>query len=130
MRVTPSEQIEQIFSGPDHEVGLGEAALVLARLEYPDLNVQAHLDQLANFTSEAEAGLPDDYEPTHIISALNKYFFEKLGFRGNQGDYYNPRNSFLNDVIERRTGIPITLSVVYLEITRRLGTERPSESLT
>ena len=45
LQVTPSEQIEQVFAGPDHEVGLGEAALVLARLEYPDLNVQAHLDQ-------------------------------------------------------------------------------------
>ena len=121
LQVTPSEQIEQVFAGPDHEVGLGEAALVLARLEYPDLNVQAHLDQFALFTSEVKTGLPDDYEPNRIISALNGYLFEKLGFLGNQDDYYNPRNSFLNDVLERRTGIPITLSIVYLEITRRLG---------
>lgn len=121
MHVTPSEQIEQVFAGPDHEVGLGEAALVLARLEYPDLNVQAHLDQFELFASEVETELPDDYEPNRIISALNAYLFEKLGFRGNQDDYFNPRNSFLNDVMERRTGIPITLSIVYLEIARRLG---------
>ena len=121
MQVKPSEQIEQVFAGPDHEVALGEAALVLARLEYPNLDVRAYLDEFERFAAEAEAGLPDNYEPDSIIAGLNAYLFENLGFRGNEDDYYNPRNSFLNDVLERRTGIPITLSIVYLEIARRLG---------
>ena len=54
-------------------------------------------------------------------ASLNRYLFEELGFRGNRDDYYDPRNSYLNQVLERRVGIPITLSVLYLEIATRIG---------
>jgi regulator of sirC expression with transglutaminase-like and TPR domain len=97
------------------------AALILARLDYPELDLPAQLEQIESFAVEAGRRIPEHYEPVAIISGLNDYLFRELGFRGNEEDYYDPRNSFLNDVIERRKGIPITLSVIYLEITRRLG---------
>ncbi|MDA1313274.1 MAG: tetratricopeptide repeat protein [Acidobacteria bacterium] len=121
MHASLCDQLDQLFSAPDHAVEIGRAALILARLEYPDLDLSAQLEQIELFAAEASRRLPDEYDPFAGIGRLNDYLFGELGFRGNEQDYYDPRNSFLNDVIERRVGIPITLSVVYLEITRRLG---------
>lgn len=121
MPARPCDQLEQLFSAPDHAVELSRAALILARLEYPELDLTAQLEQIESFAGEAGRRIPENYEPSTIIARLNDYLFRELGFRGNEADYYDPRNSFLNDVIERRKGIPITLSVIYLEITRKLG---------
>ena len=121
MQASLCDQLDQLFSAPDHAVELGRAALILARLEYPSLDLSAQIERIERFAAEAGRRLPEDYDPLVSIGRLNDYLFGQLGFRGNEQDYYDPRNSFLNDVIERRTGIPITLSVVYLEITRRLG---------
>jgi len=59
--------------------------------------------------------------PTYRISVLNEYFFQQCGFRGNTEDYYNPKNTFLNEVIEKKTGLPITLSILYSEIAKHIG---------
>ncbi len=119
--VRAAEQLQQVFEIPDHRIDLGEAALVLAQLEYPDLNVGWYVEALDEFARQAASRLVGRYDPDRTIERLNRFLFSELGFRGNEGDYYDPRNSFLNDVIDRRTGIPITLAVIYLEITRRLG---------
>jgi regulator of sirC expression with transglutaminase-like and TPR domain len=119
--VRAAEQLQQVFEIPDHRIDLGEAALVLAQLEYPDLDVSGYVEVLDEFARQAASRLVGRYDPDRTIEQLNRFLFSELGFRGNQHDYYDPRNSFLNDVIDRRTGIPITLAVVYLEITRRLG---------
>jgi regulator of sirC expression with transglutaminase-like and TPR domain len=70
--------------------------------------------------ADIQKRLPTQRYPLRVIQAINQYLYEDLGFRGNSADYYDPRNSFLNEVIERRTGIPITLSLIYLEIARRM----------
>ena len=114
-------ELGRIFEAPTHRVDLGRAALIPARIEYPDLDVDAYLDKLDQFANDAPAPPESGYEPERVIDDLNRYFFEDLGFAGNEGDYYNQRNSFLNDVIDRRSGIPISLAVVYLEVARRLG---------
>ncbi len=116
-----ADELERIFEAPLHRVDLGRAALVLARIEYPDLDVDSYLKKLDQFANEAPSPPESCYDPERVIDALHRYFFDDLGFNGNEDDYYDPRNSFLNDVIDRRTGIPITLSVIYLEVTRRLG---------
>ena len=116
-----ADELERIFEAPLHRVDLGRAALVLARIEYPDLDVDSYIKKLDQFAHEAPSPPESCYDPEQVIDALHRYFFDDLGFKGNEDDYYNPRNSFLNDVIDRRTGIPITLSVIYLEVTRRLG---------
>ena len=106
---------------PDDEIDLGRAALAIAREEYPSLQVEfclARLEQLAATVRDRSAG---ENTPYRLIAALNHVLFTQEGYRGNRDDYYDPRNSFLNEVIERRIGIPITLSVLYMEIARRVG---------
>ncbi|MFQ3627784.1 MAG: transglutaminase-like domain-containing protein, partial [Cyanobacteriota bacterium] len=70
---------------------------------------------------EVEERLPPERYPLRVVQTLNRYLYEDLGYRGNTARYYDPRNSYLNDVIERRQGIPITLSLVYLEVANRIG---------
>ena len=105
---------------PDQQIDLAKAALYIAQEEYPNLDIDEYLNALEVMADEAQERLPTERYPLRIIQSLNQYFYEDLGFTGNTQDYYDPRNSFLNEVIERRTGIPITLSLVYLEVARRL----------
>jgi regulator of sirC expression with transglutaminase-like and TPR domain len=121
MAVHAVERLQEVFEIPDHRINLGRAALVLAQLEYPELDVEDYLGQLDGFARAIEPRLAGRYDPDRVIAEMNGYLFGELCFHGNEEDYYDPRNSFLNDVIERRMGIPITLSVVYLEVARRLG---------
>ena len=116
-----TEQLRGVFATPDHRIEIGRAALVIAQLEYPELDVEVWLEKLERFAMEAKERLGEEVDPRRIIEILNGYVFDHLGFHGNHDDYYDPRNSFLNDVIQRRAGIPITLSVIYLEITRKLN---------
>jgi regulator of sirC expression with transglutaminase-like and TPR domain len=105
---------------PDAQIDLAAAALYIAQEEYPNLEVDAYLNALDVMAAEAEERVPVERYPLKTIQSLNRYFYDDLGYIGNTDDYYDPRNSFLNEVIERRTGIPITLSLVYLEVARRL----------
>jgi regulator of sirC expression with transglutaminase-like and TPR domain len=105
---------------PDDQMDLAKAALYIAQEEYPDLDAEEYMNALDVMADEVEERLPAERYPLRIIQTLNQYFYDDLGYIGNTSDYYDPRNSFLNEVIERRTGIPITLSLVYLEVSRRL----------
>jgi regulator of sirC expression with transglutaminase-like and TPR domain len=101
------------------ELDLGRAALAIARVEHPGLAIDpelARLDALA-----ARSGAVDAPDPRAALERLLAFLFEEEGFRGNADDYYDPRNSCLNDVLERRLGIPITLSVLTIEVGRRVG---------
>jgi regulator of sirC expression with transglutaminase-like and TPR domain len=103
------------------EVNLAEGALLIAADEYENLDVDGYLMRIEDMAATLRRRLRGDIGPTESLLALNRYVFDELGFAGNTDDYYDPRNSFLNDVIERRLGIPITLAVVYIEIGRRIG---------
>ena len=105
---------------PDQQIDLAKAALYIAKEEYPNLNPGEYLNALDTMAAEIQERLPEQRYPLRILQTINKYLYDDLGFTGNKEDYYDPRNSFLNDIIERRTGIPITLSLLYLEIARRL----------
>jgi regulator of sirC expression with transglutaminase-like and TPR domain len=105
---------------PDDAIDLGRAALVMARIEYPDLEPGTHLERLDRGAAEAPAGSRTG-EGRARLEHLCRYLFADLGFAGNREDYYDPRNSLLNDVIDRRLGIPITLSLVLMEVGRRVG---------
>jgi regulator of sirC expression with transglutaminase-like and TPR domain len=106
---------------------LAQAALVIAQIEYPRLDVPAYvakLDALGELAQQAIQNHVDttgDASTLSCITAMNRYLFEELHFVGNRDKYEDPRNSCLNEVLDRRTGIPITLSVVYMEIARRAG---------
>ncbi len=112
------QRLHQLLQTPNFN--LAEAALCIAQEEYPDLKVDDYIAALDAMATEVQAHLPDVAYPLRVIQTLNHYLFEDLGYVGNQEDYYDPRNSFLNEVINRRTGIPLTISLVYLEIARRI----------
>jgi regulator of sirC expression with transglutaminase-like and TPR domain len=116
---------------PDPDLAV--AALQIARVEYPRLDAGPYLDRLDALGREAAARVdaaaivpgiaPARVDPDRYarVTALNDYLFSELRFAGNDAQYDDPRNSFLNDVLDRRTGIPITLALVYLEVARRAG---------
>ncbi|MGH7360404.1 MAG: SirB1 family protein [Candidatus Methylomirabilales bacterium] len=106
---------------PDEEIDLAEAALLIAGEEYPDLDVAAYLALLARMGAEARRRAGDSRPPAAALEALNHYLFDELGFAGNTEDYHDPRNSYLNEVLDRRTGIPISLSTVYMTVARHGG---------
>jgi regulator of sirC expression with transglutaminase-like and TPR domain len=104
---------------PDDEIDLGRAALVIAQEEYPTLDIQTYLERLDQLATVVRDGSAGENTPYRLIASLNYVLFTQEGYRGNHDDYYDPKNSFLNDVIERRIGIPIALSVLYMEVARR-----------
>jgi len=126
MRSSPAPQdartrLEDLLRQGDLEVDLAEAALLIAAQEYLDLDVRGYLTRLDEMGRALRARLENEQRPERAVMALNHYLFQELGFRGNTEQYYDARNSYLNEVLERRTGIPITLSLVYIEVARRAG---------
>jgi regulator of sirC expression with transglutaminase-like and TPR domain len=114
-----SRVFQDLVTIPDTQIDLGRAALAIARIQYPDLDPDeemARLDDLAARAASAGAR-----EQGGGLARLRAFLFEHEGFRGNADEYYDPRNSCLNDVLDRKLGIPITLSVLMIEIGRRLG---------
>jgi regulator of sirC expression with transglutaminase-like and TPR domain len=100
---------------------LDVAALEIASIETPDLDPEPFLAVLDKIASEIAARLPPSCDGREFVRVSNSYLFGDLGFRGNEIDYNDPRNSCLNYVLDRRIGIPIALAVVYIEVARRLG---------
>jgi len=110
-----------LVGSSDAEIDLCTAALLVAEFEYPELNVAYYLSRIDEFAEAARRRIGAG--PHGQLRALNETLFGGLGFRGNFDDYYDPKNSFLNEVIDRRVGIPITLSVLYIGVGRRIGME-------
>ncbi|MEX0267618.1 SirB1 family protein [Leptolyngbyaceae cyanobacterium UHCC 1019] len=106
---------------PDEAINLERAALYIALEEYPDLDVDAYINALDEMAAAVKERMPAEWYPLKILKTIQQYLYEDLGYSGNRTEYYDPRNSFLNEVIDRRTGIPITLSMVYLAIARRIN---------
>ncbi len=100
---------------------LDHAALLIGAWDYPERDVETYRDQLDSIASFAAPEVARASGGIGRARAISDCLFERLGFCGNTDDYYDPRNSFLADVLDRRTGIPISLSVLYLEVSRRVG---------
>ena len=114
------DNFAQEVSRSDESINLARASLYCAQAEYPELEVAKYLQQLDQIAEDIAVKLPSERYPLQIIKNINDYLYNCLEFRGNNQDYYNPKNSFLNDVIDLRIGIPLTLSIIYLEIAKRL----------
>ncbi len=112
--------LRQLLSGQSHAPRLDRAALDLAAIHYPGLEPEPFLDQLNDLASRLGDRLRNFNDGRDFVEKAQRYLFGELGFHGNENDYSDPRNSCLNQVLERRTGIPITLSVMYMEVARRL----------
>ncbi len=103
---------------PVAEIDLARAALLFARDVYPDLDPALYLNQLDEWAEDIRSDIAASIDP---LATLNRFLFDDLHFQGNRRFYSDPRNSYLNQVIDRRLGLPITLSVVYIEVARRVG---------
>jgi regulator of sirC expression with transglutaminase-like and TPR domain len=116
---TPREELVSLLKEPEEKLDLARAALIMAQDEYPALTPQPYLDQITSFASRVSERISIGRDPLLTIASLNGVLFEEEGFRGNTEEYYDPRNSFLHEVLDRRKGIPISLSLLYLEVARR-----------
>ena len=112
----------QLMAPPHRDIDLSRAALLIAQAEYPDLEIPYYVHILERLGRRVRSR-STDASPKAAIEALNRVLFEEEDFRGNEEEYYDPRNSYLNEVIDRRIGIPITLSVIYIEVARHAGIE-------
>jgi len=117
----PLEAFAQVLDRDDARIDLARACLMVAQDAYPGLDLERYLGTLERMAMRLRASIGQAGGAEERVVALNRYLFEELGYRGNAEDYYDPRNSYLNDVIDRRTGIPITLAVLYMELGRRAG---------
>ena len=99
-----------------------EKCLKMAQiLEYPELNISKYIEKINEMGNSLKIKLGEVKNPTYLISMLNEYFFDELGFHGAEDDYYDPGNSFLNIILDKKTGIPITLSILYSEVAKHIG---------
>lgn len=114
------EPFAEQLSREDDRIELARACLQIAEDAYPGLDVDGYVGEIDRFAARLRARLAPDASIEDRVIELNDFLFAELGFRGNVDDYYDPRNSYLNEVLDRRTGIPITLAVLYLEIGRRI----------
>ena len=90
-------------------------------LEYPDLQVEEYIEKIKQIGLSIKESIGDVKNPTYLISMLNEHLFENLGFGGDDNDYFNPKNNFLNEVIDKKSGLPITISILYVEIAKFIG---------
>ena len=114
-------QFKLLSSKSDKEIDLEEGMFLIVRAEYPDVNVRDYKNILNSMADEVDGAIGSCRDPEEIVSILNDYLFFEQGFHGNTTEYYNPDNSYINKVIDNKTGVPITLSSVYLSISKRLN---------
>lgn len=114
-------QFEHFLTQPDQQINLAEAALMVARLEYPDLDIDTYMQRIYQMAGDIRSSLPAQPNAAEILSRLNQVLFIEQGYEGNSSHYYDPRNSFLNDVLDRKLGIPTSLSILYMELASELG---------
>jgi regulator of sirC expression with transglutaminase-like and TPR domain len=115
------EPFAQLLGGDDSRIDLARACLMIAQDAYPGLDVDRYLGEIERMAIRLRARMPRANAAEEKVVALNQFLFDDLGYWGNTGDYYDPRNSYLNEVIDRKTGTPISLSILYMELGRRIG---------
>ena len=117
------DAFSEAVGGDEAAIDLFRAALLISKLDNPDLDVDASCKELHRLAADVAARLPPDADEAAKLAMLNRVLFDELGFHGSRGDYYNRSNSYVNEVLDDREGIPISLAVVYMELAKRLGLE-------
>jgi regulator of sirC expression with transglutaminase-like and TPR domain len=115
------KELAKAVEGKEDDIDLLRGALLIARLDNEELDVEHYRKEVERMAREIGAGLPKGADEAAKLAALNKSLFQERGFHGSRGDYYHKSNSYLNEVIDDREGLPITLSVLYVEVAKRLG---------
>jgi regulator of sirC expression with transglutaminase-like and TPR domain len=121
MLLRPLARLMNLLAAADRQQRVAEAALLLGAADYPEIDVDEHLATLQHYADVVRRRLPTHAKSMDVVQSLNGFLFGELQWRGNSQDYYDPLNSYVHAVMARCVGIPITLSVLYLDIARRLG---------
>lgn len=119
----------ELTQRPEPLLDLVEASLVIALEEYPALDIDGYLRRVDGWSEAIRERVEGSRDIERIVEEINRLLFEEEGFHGEAGDYYDPRNAFLNEVLDRHAGLPLALSIVYLEISRRLGIDMSGVAL-
>jgi regulator of sirC expression with transglutaminase-like and TPR domain len=115
------QEFSRIASLPNDQIDLAHGALLIAKSAYPELDESLYLERLDRMAARVKRDMTADLDSADIIARVNHVLFDEEKLRGNREDYYDPDNSYLNRVLDRKTGIPITLCLVYIEVAGRLG---------
>jgi regulator of sirC expression with transglutaminase-like and TPR domain len=121
---TPSDfrrLFSEMVAQTDEDIDLAKAALYVSGIEYPNIDVDYYLTTLDSLAEEANSYASRSGDLGETIRGLSEFLFVDQEFRGNEAEYYDPRNSYLNEVLDRKSGIPITLCLLYMEVARRMG---------
>lgn len=121
MLLDPYREFRQAAGQVEEKIDLGRAALAIALFDYPQLDISAYLGRIDGLAVEVAKYCQGSPSAQQSLDALNTVLFQRHGFRGNRKDYYDPKNSFLHEVLDRKIGIPISLSVLYIEVGQRVG---------
>ena len=122
-------RFQEIAGRPDPLLDLVEGSLVIALEEDPRLDVDRYLDEVNAWAESVRERLHGSRDVERIVETLNRLLFDEEGFHGENDDYYDPRSALLSEAMERHAGLPITLSVLYIELSRRIGVEAAGVSL-
>jgi regulator of sirC expression with transglutaminase-like and TPR domain len=114
-------EFKGLVCGDDEQIDLAYAALLIAKTEYPTIDIDNYMEKLDEMAHVVHKRLKGELSVVQMIFAINDYLYREQGFAGELDNYYDPRNSFLNDVLDRKRGIPLSLSLLYMEIGKRLG---------
>jgi regulator of sirC expression with transglutaminase-like and TPR domain len=115
------EAFATLIARDDARIDLARGCLMIAQDAYPGLDVDRYMGEIERMAMRLRGRLPQTGGAEERVVALNQFLYEDLGYWGNTEDYYDPRNSYLNEVIDRKTGIPISMSILYMELGRRIG---------
>ena len=115
------EPFAQLIARDDSRIDLARACLLIAQDAYPALDVDRYMGEIERMAIRLRGRLPQTGGAEERVVALNQFLYGDLGYWGNTDDYYDPRNSYLNEVIDRKTGMPITMAILYMELGRRIG---------
>lgn len=122
-------RFEEIAGRPDARLDLVEASLVIALEEHPALDIERHLSEVESWSQAVRGRLEGSRDVERIVETINRLLFDEEGFHGENDDYYDPRSALLSEMLERHAGLPIGLSILYIELSRRAGVEATGVSL-
>jgi regulator of sirC expression with transglutaminase-like and TPR domain len=123
------QRFREIATRPDPQLDLVEASLLISLEDNPGLDISRYLEQVGSWSGAVQGRLEGSHDIERILETINRILFDEEGFRGQNDDYYDPRSAMLNEALDRHAGLPITLSILYIEISRRVGIEAAGISL-
>jgi len=122
-------RFREIAERPEGALDLVEASLVIAMEDDPSVEIERYLDQVGDWSGAVRERLEGSHDVERIVESINRLLYDEEGFHGEEEDYYDPRSALLSETLEKHAGLPITLSVLYIEISRRVGMEVAGVSL-